>query len=285
MNPRPLIAHETPLCLMGEMKRYTDYDYALVHLFEDEDKEFARKYYQFFKTSIRLGRRVLLDNSIFELGEAFDMEKFFEWAFKLQPTEYFIPDCLNNRIQTVMNVKTWFQLVGAKAKEGKVLTGKAIGVCQGASIDDIMACYLEIAPYVDKVAISFDSKCFSSLFPDASNWEHAMMYGRWMLVDKLIKAFQSKSLIQKPLHLLGCALPQEFQHYRETNQLSYIDTIDTSNPVVHGILGIKYSKEGTLEEKNKTKLIDFIKMPLSSIPEDKRKLIFLNVLNFKKFLW
>ncbi len=62
-----LVSHETPVSFLETSRRYNDYDYALVHLFETNPE-----YYSFFKSSKTLGREVLLDNSIFELGEAFD---------------------------------------------------------------------------------------------------------------------------------------------------------------------------------------------------------------------
>ena len=61
------VSHESPISFLDESRKYNDYDYALVHLFETHPE-----YYQFFKDSINLGRQVLLDNSIFELGESFD---------------------------------------------------------------------------------------------------------------------------------------------------------------------------------------------------------------------
>ena len=62
-----LVSHETPISFLDESKSYNDYDYALVHLFETHPE-----YYSFFKSSLLEGREVLLDNSIFELKEAFD---------------------------------------------------------------------------------------------------------------------------------------------------------------------------------------------------------------------
>jgi len=62
-----LVSHESPISMLDASRKYNDYDYALVHLFEKYPE-----YYNFFKISLNLGREVLLDNSIFELGEAFD---------------------------------------------------------------------------------------------------------------------------------------------------------------------------------------------------------------------
>ena len=63
------IAHESPKSIFKEVQKYTDYDYALVHLFE-EDPE----YLQQFRDAKEAGREIILDNSIFELEEAFDAE-------------------------------------------------------------------------------------------------------------------------------------------------------------------------------------------------------------------
>jgi hypothetical protein len=65
------IAHESPKEIFEEVQRYTDYDYALVHLFE-EDKGYLDQ----FKKAAAKGREIILDNSIFELEEAFDADKF-----------------------------------------------------------------------------------------------------------------------------------------------------------------------------------------------------------------
>jgi len=68
------IAHESPKSIFEDVQRVTDYDYALVHLFE-EDEEYLNQ----FKEAIKKGREVILDNSIFELEEAFDADRFAYW--------------------------------------------------------------------------------------------------------------------------------------------------------------------------------------------------------------
>jgi len=75
------IAHESPISIFNEIQKVTDYDYALVHLFEE-----SPEYLQKFKDAVAAGREVILDNSIFELEEAFDSEKFAHWIQELNPT-------------------------------------------------------------------------------------------------------------------------------------------------------------------------------------------------------
>ena len=86
-----LVSHETPISLLDESREYNDFDYALVHLFETHPE-----YYSFFKQSLLQGREVLLDNSIFELGYAFDSEKFAHYVNELKPTYYIVPDVLED---------------------------------------------------------------------------------------------------------------------------------------------------------------------------------------------
>ena len=41
------IAHESPKSIFSDVQKYTDYDYALVHLFE-EDKEYLNQFKEKF---------------------------------------------------------------------------------------------------------------------------------------------------------------------------------------------------------------------------------------------
>lgn len=73
------IAHEAPLSIFDKVQAVTDYDYALVHLFEESEE-----YYNTFVKAKENGREVLLDNSIFELGTAFDGDVYVNWINKLK---------------------------------------------------------------------------------------------------------------------------------------------------------------------------------------------------------
>jgi hypothetical protein len=73
-----------------------------------------------------------------------------------------------------------------------------------------------------------------------------------MLTDEIINK-------DKPHHLLGCALPIEFFFYRDG--FNWIDTIDTSSPIVHGLCDIVYEPGGIIN-KQSIKLVDLI----NSIP-------------------
>lgn len=244
-----LISHESPLCLLEESRKYNDYDYALVHLFEE-----IPTYYSFFKRSLEQGRRVILDNSIFELGKSFDPQKYLYWINHLQPTEYIIPDVLEDTLGTMDQALDW-----KENYKSLVPDCRSIGVVQGKSYSDIVNCYnyLDININVDKIAISFDYSLYQKLHPHANKWV-SFTLGRAKLLSMLV---EDKIInTSKPHHLLGCALPIEFMFYRD---YKWLESLDTSNPVVHGLLGVGYEPGGLISKKS-IKLVDLIHHPYPS---------------------
>ena len=243
------ISHESPLCLLDRSRSYNDYDYALVHLFETEPT-----YLQFFKDSLAQGRTVLLDNSIFELGTAFDSDKFAHWIKELQPTEYIIPDVLEDTLGTMDNALDW------KEKYSD-LPGKTIGVVQGKSYSDLVQCYdyLDNIIGVDKIAISFDYSYYLEVCPHPNKWMGYTL-GRVQTLTRLLNDGVINT--KKPHHLLGCALPIEFMFYRQG--FKWLESLDTSNPIVHALLDFGYEPGGLVSKKS-IKLIELLNTPEPSV--------------------
>ena len=137
----------------------------------------------------------------------------------------------------------------------KNLPGKAIGVVQGKTYRDIVSCYkyMDRSIDADMIAISFDYSYYTQTVT------HPNKYVSWMLGRvKLIGDLLNDGIINKdkPHHLLGCGLPQEFSFYNDSTY-DFIYSLDTSNPVVHGIKGIEYKPEG-LWSKESQKLFELI---------------------------
>lgn len=263
----PLISHESPISLLPDSLTYNDYDYCLVHLMEQEPE-----YKDFFINSSKIGRKILLDTSIFELGEAFNLEKYSYWVDTLKPYEYILPDVLENWVATIENSTEFVQ-------KYPNLIGKKIGVVQGKTYNEISNCYqyLDEKLKVDKIAISFDYSYYHELFPHANKWVSFMM-GRILLINKLIKDSILNS--NKPHHLLGCSNPLEFSFYKDP-MYNFIESIDTSSPIVHGLREVLY--EGRLGNwvKEATKLADLIK----AVPnEQQRTAIFYNIKEFRRYV-
>ncbi len=262
------IAHEAPKSIFKQIQEYTDYDYALVHLFE-EDPEYLQK----FKDALAAGREVILDNSIFELEEAFDADRFAYWINELKPTWYIVPDSLENVKKTMSNMAEW----NIRYADKVPAECKKIGVVQGKTYSQIINCYEYMVNManVDMVAISFDYSYFQEKFPHPNKYV-SWMLGRVQLLGRMVRDGVINPDV--PHHLLGCGLPQEFQFYREA-KYDWIYSLDTSNPVVHGLKEIYYKDQG-LWDKESQKLFTMIN---SEVTEKQMEVIRHNVSRFRWF--
>ena len=255
------IAHEAPKSIFKKVQERTDYDYALVHLLEDPE------YLKLFEDAINEGREVILDNSIFELGSAFDMHKFHSWVKRLKPTWYIVPDVLESAEGTIRSMSKWNSTYSPNSKK--------IGVVQGKNYEEIVDCYkyMNNTANVNMIAISFDYSFYQDLVPHPNKFV-SWMLGRVTLLGRMLKDGVINT--NKKHHLLGVALPQEGMFYKEAGY-DWIYSMDTSNPVVHGIKGIWYKDYG-LFNKESQKLHELI-----NNPETNNNLIFENITHFRWF--
>lgn len=248
------VSHEVPICLLEDSRQFNDYDYCLVHLLDKYPK-----YLKFFKDSLSEGREVLLDNSIFELEVAFNTERFIEWIEKLKPTYYVIPDVLEDLDGTVNNLHKWFEHPLTNS-----LPGEAIGVVQGKSEADAIRCYqaLSSVKEISTIAISFNYSFYKETTP------HPVTPVAWALGRvKFLSRLLEDGIIdtKKKHHLLGASCAIEFKFYDFNNHFSWLTSLDTSNPVVHGMLGIPYEDKVGLLYKRPEKLADLIDRTRKSI--------------------
>ena len=100
------------------------------------------------------------------------------------------------------------------------------------------------------------------------------MYGRMEFIRRLVE----RGAIRKGHyhHLLGCSLPQEFMAY---DSWKFINSCDTSNPILVGAEGVRYSDSG-INFKPENKLEHYFEKNL----EDRLEDIIFNVERFKTFI-
>ena len=260
-----LVSHESPISLLDRSKQYNDYDYCLVHLI-DKYPDYAN----FFKRSIMNNREVLLDNSIFELGTAFEPKEYAKKVEWLNPTYYILPDVLENSIETQSSFRVFATIYNN-------LPGLKIGAVQGKTYKEISECYKFMSDNADYIAISFDFSYYQTIGAGNTKFER-YVDGRQQLIKNLIdRGIWNWS---KPHHLLGCSLPQEFKYYVQNN-IHNIRSCDTSNPVMAGITGLQYAGDLGLQIKPVGLLADNINKDLSI---DQLQLIQYNVNAFKSIL-
>lgn len=255
--------HEAPKSIFNRVQKLTDGDYALVNLFDDEE---------YFKQFDPKKRDVILDNGVFELGTAFDSDVFAGWVEKLQPTWYIVPDVLEDGEATVARFMDFIHRY-------RKLPGKIIGVAQGKNYKDFVKCYKAIEPYCDKVGISFDCSWYREGIKSDNPWMQ-LAGGRL----KTLIRMDEECVInrRKPHHLLGISLPQEMKHYnlfQKDGTFRWVDSVDTSNPVVHGLKGIAYTSDG-LFDKESQKLYTMIN---AEVTPTQMHTIEHNIKQFRRF--
>lgn len=266
------IAHEAPLSLMSVVRPLTDYDYCLVHLLEE-----SQDYLNFFEESKLQDRRIIMDCSLFELGEAYNSDRYYEWLLKIDPDEYIVPDVWQNTDKNIDSFKEF-----TSKYDLSKLSGKKIGVLQGETYEDFERCYKFLDPLTDKIAISFGYDYYWNNFSgnmkevlEVLGKKHtedqeeeldsniideelkplSFCLGRITLIEKL----KSNNIINinKPHHLLGCGLPAEFSHYKQDpGEFAFLESLDTSHPVIAGFFNKSYQNEHTLSSKTKIKMVE-----------------------------
>ena len=210
-----------------------DYEYCLPHLLDQN--EAYRKHFEDAKES---GSYIIMDNSLHELGKAYDTDRLLHWINHLEPNEFIVPDVWQDQTATLVNAKRW---ISVELPENTT----KVAVVQAQSYHEAFECYniLKMQGY-QKIAFSYGADWYAEEFPHPNNLVGKMM-GRIMTISKMYKS----GLIGKSdrVHLLGCALPQEFGYYAD---FPFIESIDTSNPIIHGLQGVKYNSLGLLNKES-----------------------------------
>ncbi|MFZ9303288.1 MAG: hypothetical protein ACO239_07950 [Sediminibacterium sp.] len=255
------VSHEVPKCLLKASLEFNDYQYCLPHLL-DQDGVYKKHFYDFKKS----GGYIIMDNSLHELGEAYDHERLMFWVNELEPDEFIVPDVWMDVDSTIQNAKEWI-----KIKYPSNTT--PVAVVQSKSFKEAEQCYLALKNMgYKKIAMSYGADWYAEKFP-GFKVDKAKMMGRIAAVKQMFYNGTIKK--NDRVHLLGCSLPQEFGWYENC---SYIESIDTSNPVMAALEGIKYSDTG-LDFKPKANMNDYFNIDSTKV---NLNLVLYNVKTFKK---
>jgi len=246
-TPRIKLSHEVPLAVLPVSKTFNDYDYCLPHLL---DKEYD--YFAYFEEAKKEGRYIIMDNSLHELGHAYDTERLLHWVNYFKPNEFIVPDVWQDMQGSIDNAAEWAHI---KLPEETL----KVAVVQATCIEDAAECYLKYkALGYKKIAFSYGAGYYKEHF-NHINPAIATAMGRVNVIGTL----HSAEVIDDSdrVHLLGCAVPQEFIFYKD---MKFIETIDTSNPIMAALEGKLYTNQG-LDEKPILKIDHAMNMPVEMI--------------------
>jgi hypothetical protein len=244
------VSHEVPFCLLKQSREFNDYDYCLPHLM-DENEE----YRNFFYESKKMGRYIVMDNSLHELGEAYNTERLLYWVNEIKPNEFIVPDVWEDKDASVRNAKQWSK-VELPEEVMKV------AVVQAKSMHEAILCTVA---YKDlgykKIAYSYGASYYNDICPHP-NKDLGKAIGRFIAISSLYE----QNILSKfdRVHLLGTASPIEFGMYKN---IECIESIDTSNPIMAAIGEMPYTNMG-LPSKPLANMNKYQDMSLEFLNED-----------------
>ena len=257
------ISHEVPICLLEDSLDFNDYQYCLPHLL-DQDED----YKNFFIKAKQNGVYIIMDNSLHELGHAYDSERLLYWINELKPNEFIVPDVWQDRQGSIKNAREWSKI---KLSEGVT----KVAVVQAMNLMEAMACYQDYRDLgYQKIAFSYGADYYKTL-SNHPNPHLAKALGRVELISRLYDC--DIILNSHKVHLLGTACPFEFSLYKN---MSFIESIDTSNPIMATIDGTRYNTLG-MHSKPKSNMNDNVYMDLKDIDKE---LLYHNIESFKNLI-
>jgi hypothetical protein len=194
----------------------------------DENEE----YRNFFYESKKMGRYIVMDNSLHELGEAYNTERLLHWVNEIKPNEFIIPDVWEDKDASVRNARQW-STIELPEEVMKV------AVVQAKNMHEALLCTVA---YKDlgykKIAYSYGASYYNDICPHP-NKDLGKAIGRFIAISSLYE----QRILSKfdRVHLLGTASPIEFGMYKN---IDCIESIDTSNPIMAAIGEIPYTNMG-----------------------------------------
>ena len=233
------VSHETPLCLLDDSLHFNDYDYCLPHLLDEEPG-----YLEYFRKAKSAGRYIIMDNSLHELGKAYSSDRLMHWVNELEPNEFIVPDVWEDKTASIVNARSWANVIMPK-------NTTKVAVVQAQTIHEAFECtriYKDLG--YKKIAYSYGASYYNDICVHP-NKDLGKALGRVYVISTLYK--QKVLTKHDRVHLLGCQVPQEFAWYRD---IECIESIDTSNPVMAALEGIRYTNAG-LTEKPKANMNDY----------------------------
>lgn len=256
------ISHEIPKALFEKSKAFNDYPYVLGHLIKQDSE-----YKEFYRKELQRNSFSILDNSAFELGKSIPFEELMSVARELHPSHLILPDTVHDQKATLRDSIDFYDKFCYELEEEFQIT--PIGVVQGNSFEELYEC---IVRYTNSgiwyIAIPFD--CIKDS-------DYSIV--RFQFFEYLLEKLGRRDLMKLDIHFLGIQNPQELLLYTEDKK-QLITSIDTSSPILHGIVGSVFTKWGSNQPKPKLKLADNLDILIS---KESSEIINTNINFFKQY--
>ena len=256
------ISHECPLDLLETSLTFNDYQYCLPRYY----KKYS-KYKEFFlKYRDKKDSFIILDNGLYE-GDSFTNEDLLVIINELNPDIFILPDVWNDSYKTFNNAKYWIDNIFLPRNINLMI------VVQGKTYSEIHELVWDsIKIGINHFGFNHVSIAYNKIYPHSDNIISKIM-GRIITINKLIEEDIWDKFKDCYIHLLGINNPIELKLINK----EFINSVDTSNPIIQGINNQRYS-DFKLEPKPSEKIELFMEKDLASSIEN----IIFNIQSFRK---
>ena len=241
------LAFITPTSYLEKYAAQGDIFLALAHLIDDEGKN---EYASFHREKALEGRRVILDNGLFE-GAQVSTDSLIQRAEAIKASVVCAPDVLYDSAGTIKEFK---QFIRAKQEAGLVC--EVMGIPQASNPADWWECYryFDLAKDCDLIGLSI--LAIPESFGELVGGKDRITTSRMHVINQLYAHTSLLGRRSTPCHLLG--LGDSYEDIQLAIRLfPSIVSNDTSSAFVHGMHGVRYRADGTWEGGKIREKVDF----------------------------
>ena len=241
------LAYITPTSYLEKYAKQGDIYLALAHLIDDEGQN---EYARFHRREALKGRRVILDNGLFE-GAQVTTESLIQRARAINASVVCAPDVLFDSAGTIKEFK---QFIRAKQEAGLVC--EVMGIPQADNPTDWWECYrfFDLSKDCDLIGLSI--LAVPQSFGELVGGRDRITASRVHLLRELYAHTSLLGRRSTACHLLGLGDSYEDLQFAARALPSVISN-DTSSAFVHGMHGVRYREDGTWDGGKIREKVDF----------------------------
>lgn len=243
------LAFITPTAYLNRFSSQGDFYLALAHLIDDNG---SNDYARFHRREAEKGRRVILDNGLFE-GAQVSTEALVQRARAIKASVVCAPDVLYDSKATIKEFKQFI-----KYKHELGLVCDIMGIPQADNPNDWWECFqfMDLHPECSLIGLSILSipKSFGS---SIGKTERPITDSRVHLIRQLYSFSYFSGHRITPCHLLG--LGESYRDVIEAKKLLPRDIVsnDSSSAFVHGMHSVVYRRGGVIPGGKNHEKLDF----------------------------
>lgn len=214
--------------VMATMKLYSNYHLLLAQEFLNLEETQRNAALTFWRTCIKNGHHVILDNGAYELGVAIDYDAYMQIAVELKPTEIVLPDILQDGEGSMRKTAAFLR------EYKKPL--RRLGIQSMAVVQANSSCDIDMAFIADQLDYYMSEDVASIGIPKHFGDNRA--FGRVEFAARLGMLHGSRGLYRNQFewHFLGLSCIPEVQ---ELPKFSWVRGLDSAVPFVYAFHGLK----------------------------------------------